>query len=129
VVFLITKWKRGVLVRIGGSLSNYKTVLHYSLSSPGRSNLETHRLVYQEFVSSHPPKSIGREDVNENRTSIIHAGFTKTDYMIKMMAEDLALVRPFSKEIQENWTSKDPSLFDRLVMNDVNSGKYIDLYI
>jgi hypothetical protein len=128
VVFLITKWKRGVLVRIGGSLSNYKTVLHYSLSSPGRSSLETHRIFNEEFVST-PLPGIKRENENKGNATQDFSMLTRTDQIIKRMEAELSNIKTSSNTENENNKNRALSLFNTDILNNPLYGRYIDTYI
>jgi DNA-binding PadR family transcriptional regulator len=129
--FLIKNiWKEGVLVRVGGSLSNYKTVLYYSLSSPGRSNLETHRIFNQEFVSTTPPNNIKREDENKGNSTKDFSMFTRNDQIIKRMEAELSNIKTSHSEQSENNIHRALSLFNNAMTNTpLYSGSYIDMYI
>jgi hypothetical protein len=111
-------------VQVGGSLSNYKVVLHYSLTYPGRSNLETVRLVEQELVATSPKDDKKPKGTNNIQTELFNKS---SDYIIKIMKEELANVKPFSKP-EMGYTSEQTSL-EKVHMTHFDIGQYIDIYI
>jgi hypothetical protein len=130
VVFLI---KGGVLVQIG-SLSNYKTVLHYSLTHPGKSNIETLRLANKEFVSAPPSRTIRTGDeANKEKNTEIEMTLTKKDYIIREMEADLSNIKDFSTDFMSNNEKNNAKklgnfLFDKGFYPS-NFGRYIDIYV
>jgi hypothetical protein len=118
-------------VRVGGSLSSYKTVLHYSLSSPGRSNLETFRIAHQEFVSTLPPKNIESENKNKENPFKEFSMLTRTDQIIKRMEAELSNVKTSIHKQRVKDKDHALSLFNSAMTNtsSSDSGRYIDTYI
>jgi hypothetical protein len=124
--------KGGILVQIG-SLSNYKTVLHYSLTHPGKSNFETLRLATKEFMSAPPSRTIRSEDEKgKEKNTESEMNLTKKDYVIRQMEADLSNVKDFSTDSMlnngKNAKQLGNFLFDKSFYPS-NSGRYIDIYV
>lgn len=121
-------------MRVGGSLSNYKTVLHYSLTHPGKSNIETLRLANKEFVSAPPSRTIRTEnETGKENNRDVEITLTEKDYIIRQMEADLSNVKDFSTDLMFTNERHDAKkigsfLFDRSSYFE-NYGRYIDMYV
>lgn len=117
-----------------GSLSNYKTVLHYSLTHPGKSNFETLRVATKEFMSAPPSRTIRSEDeAAKGKNTESDMNLTKKDYVIRQMEADLSNVIEFSTDsMLNNRKNNEKRLGSFLLDNSLYSGiygRYIDIYV
>jgi hypothetical protein len=83
-----------------GSLSNYKTLMNYSLVNPGRSTIDTVLLANKELALTPPSKSIDTGLTDEGTHVKKELRPTKTNVLIQAMEAELLNMKGFSIKLK-----------------------------